>query len=91
MIRIEARNPRFSGVRAGVAFRDGVAEVEHLTGAQRQAMRKFRMIIHEGEGDAPNDIGELTVRELRDLAAERGMTLPPSIKKADLVQLLSAS
>lgn len=89
MIRLEAKNPRFTGVRAGVRFRDGTAQVAVLTGEQRQAMRKFGITIVEAPPPAPNALGELTVRELRRLADSRGVRLPKNPRKADIVTLLS--
>lgn len=90
MIRLVASNPRFSGERAGVRFRNGEAEVGSLTGLQRAAMRRLGIRVIEPEpGDAPNALGELTVRELRELADSRGVQLPKYARKAEIIAVLS--
>lgn len=83
MIRVTAPNPRFSGVRVGLSFRGGQATAEALTGRQRQGLARLGYAV---EGD---ELAGMTVRELRALAAERGVDLGNATRKADIVNALS--
>jgi len=81
MIRVSAPNPTFEGERAGVRFTNGTAQVASLSGLQRQGLARLGYTIHDPD---PKDYGQLTVRELRNLAAERGISLAGMTRKSDI-------
>lgn len=84
MIVLKARNPAFSGERAGVRFEHGEARVGELSGRQRQAFARLGIEVVD-----PNDLGHLTVRELREVAEERGVDLEGLSRKAEILDALS--
>lgn len=84
MIRLRAKNPAFSGERAGIRFQNGEATVYELTGRQRQALAKLGIQV-----DDPNDLSHLTVRELREVAENRGVDLEGRTRKQEIIDALS--
>lgn len=92
MITIKTPNERFNGVRAGLHFANGVATAEALTPVQRATVTRLGYTIEGDEPPAPEKtLDDMTVAELRDLAAERDVDLSGASKKAEILEVLRAS
>ncbi|WP_131104027.1 Rho termination factor N-terminal domain-containing protein [Ornithinimicrobium sufpigmenti] len=73
--------------RTTLAFKDGVAEApEDLT--RRRWERNGYRVTEQAQGNALED---LTVKELRELAAQRGIDSPTKVKKAQIIEAINAA
>jgi hypothetical protein len=62
--------------------------VEHGSEAEARLLEKGATVLDTASD--VNELDDLTVAELRDLAEERGVDVPSDAKKADLVAALEA-
>lgn len=68
---------------------DSVFEVEEGTAEHKELVAGGALLVsRQLEDDDAGEFGDLTVKELREIAAERGLDVPQGARKAELVALL---
>lgn len=100
-MRIIHPRPKPGRQRAlGVEFIDGVATVESLHPERELALLQHQFTIekdlgveapfHAGLGEPIIDLNSLTIPQLRDLAAQKGIEIPPTARlKAEIIEAVS--
>lgn len=77
----------FSGVRGGLTFVDGVSDTDDVWLIQWFKERGYEVI------DGPDEVGGMegmTVKELKDYAADKGISLENIKNKADIIAAIKA-
>lgn len=81
MAKIYAPNERYAGVTAGVSFSNGVGVTEDKWLIQWFKNKGYKVV-------EEMKLGELTVAELRKMAAEKGIEGYSDMRKAELIKTL---
>lgn len=95
-MKIRTKNPKFTGRRAGIDFRDGVGELRDDDERVAAQLERLGYTVENNGGDGEGAGGEhpldgLTVEQLKAHAAERGIDLDGATKKADIIAAIDAA
>ena len=96
-MKITAPNKDYSGMIAGVQFINGEADTENVRLIQWARENGFTVEAEAvpfepeppqwPENDFDN-LDDLTIRELKEIATEAGVEVPNRVKKSELIQMI---
>jgi len=95
-MKIRTKNPKFTGRRAGIDFRDGVGELRDDDERVAAQLERLGYTVEndgdvEGAGGGEHPLDGLTVEQLKAHAAEQGIDLDGASKKADIIAAIDAA
>lgn len=92
MPKIYAPVKAFTGIRAGVAFNEGVGETDDPNLIIWFEARGYKVEAKEGPATTPESkpLAKMTKAELLELAAKIGCEVEGSVKNADIIKAIEA-
>lgn len=97
MTKIYSPNKEYTGISAGVSFVKGVGETDDNWRLQWFKNKGYKIGVEEGKEQEEDsneeeieekELNDLTVKELREMAKDRGLEGYSDLKKDTLIELL---
>ena len=90
-MKVRTRNPKFTGVRAGIKFVNGVGETSDEKAVAQLKRLGYTVEDAAGGGPEENPLDGLTVEQLKAHAVEHGIDLGDATKKNDIRAAIDAA